>query len=96
MMIYTSGIINDSTKPETLEEIQQNKLELVTSKIQLQKGDKMLDIGCGWGTLSVHAAKKGASVTGVTLGRNQTAWGMKKAEENGYVIYSTTFFFLTS
>ncbi|KAJ3108530.1 hypothetical protein HDU97_000812 [Phlyctochytrium planicorne] len=83
MMIYTSGIVTDAKNPETLEQIQQNKLDLVTQKIQLKKGDRMLDIGCGWGTLSVHAAKQGASVTGVTLGRNQTQWGTKKAEENG-------------
>ncbi|KAJ3416616.1 hypothetical protein HDV05_000898 [Chytridiales sp. JEL 0842] len=83
MMIYTSGIITDDKNPETLEQLQQNKLDLVTEKIRLQKGEKMLDIGCGWGTLSVHAAKKGAHVTGVTLGRNQTKWGMNKAEENG-------------
>ncbi|KAJ3178732.1 hypothetical protein HK101_010104 [Irineochytrium annulatum] len=82
-MVYTSGICKDNTKPESLEQLQQNKLDLVTDKIQLKPGDRMLDIGCGWGTLSVHAAKKGAKVTGVTLGRNQTQWGMKKAADNG-------------
>lgn len=83
MMIYTSGIIHDITKTETLEELQLNKLNLVCEKVQLKKGERMLDIGCGWGTLSVHAAKAGAHVTGVTLGRNQAQWGMNKAEENG-------------
>ncbi|KAJ3219847.1 hypothetical protein HDU67_009035 [Dinochytrium kinnereticum] len=83
MMIYTSGIITDSKSGETLEQLQQNKLDLVAEKIQLKKGDRHLDIGCGWGTLAVHSAKQGATVTGVTLGRNQTQWGMKKAEENG-------------
>lgn len=82
-MIYTSGIISDLTKPETLEQMQDNKLNLVCDKINLKKGDRMLDIGCGWGTLSVHAAKRGATVTGVTLGKNQTAWGMGKAAEAG-------------
>ncbi|KAI8839408.1 S-adenosyl-L-methionine-dependent methyltransferase, partial [Chytriomyces cf. hyalinus JEL632] len=82
-MIYTSGIISDLKTPETLEQLQDNKLNLVCDKINLKKGDKMLDIGCGWGTLSVHAAKRGANVTGVTLGRNQTAWGMGKAKEAG-------------
>ncbi|KAJ3210819.1 hypothetical protein HDU82_007329 [Entophlyctis luteolus] len=82
-MIYTSGIITDTSKPETLEQLQDNKLKLVADKINLKKGDRMLDIGCGWGTLSVHAAKLGAKVTGVTLGRNQTAWGMNKAAEAG-------------
>lgn len=81
MMIYTSGILTSSTKRETLEEMQQLKLETVCKKINLQKTDKMLDIGCGWGTLSVHAASKGAKVTGVTLGLNQTEWATKKAKE---------------
>ncbi|KAI8816484.1 S-adenosyl-L-methionine-dependent methyltransferase [Fimicolochytrium jonesii] len=81
MMIYTSGIMTKKDERQTLEEIQQNKLELVSKKIQLKSGDRMLDIGCGWGTLAVHAAKQGAKVTGVTLGKNQTAWGTRKAEE---------------
>jgi hypothetical protein len=83
MMIYTSGITKSATKRETLEEMQQCKLDTVTKKIGLKSGDKMLDIGCGWGTLSVHAAKQGADVTGVTLGLNQTEWALNKAAENG-------------
>ena len=83
MMIYTSGILSSMTKRETLEEMQQRKLETVCRKVNLQKGDRMLDIGCGWGTLSVHAAAQGAQVTGVTLGRNQNEWAMGKAAEKG-------------
>lgn len=75
-MIYTSGIISDTTKEETLEELQDNKLAIVCEKIELKKDEKLLDIGCGWGTLARFASKNyGANVTGVTLGRNQTAWG---------------------
>ncbi|KAI8907930.1 S-adenosyl-L-methionine-dependent methyltransferase [Gorgonomyces haynaldii] len=81
MMIYTSGMMSKRNERETLEEMQERKLETVCKKIQLKPGDRMLDIGCGWGTLSVHAAKKGARVTGVTLGRNQHEWGMGKARE---------------
>ncbi|CAJ0541703.1 hypothetical protein HG530_005296 [Fusarium avenaceum] len=82
-MIYTSGIISDINREETLEELQDNKLTVVCEKIGLNKGDSMLDIGCGWGTLARFASEQyGANVTGVTLGRNQTAWGnssMRKA-----------------
>lgn len=75
-MIYTSGIISDTAKEETLEELQDNKLAIVCEKIDLKKDEKLLDIGCGWGTLARFASKNyGANVTGVTLGRNQTAWG---------------------
>lgn len=75
-MIYTSGIISDINREETLEELQDNKMAVVCEKIALQKGEKMLDIGCGWGTLTKFASVHyGGHVTGVTLGRNQTAWG---------------------
>ena len=75
-MIYTSGIISDINREETLEEIQDNKLKVVCEKIGLQEGERMLDIGCGWGTLTKYASVNySAHVTGITLGRNQTKWG---------------------
>lgn len=75
-MIYTSGVISDINKEESLEQMQDNKLAIVCEKIGLKQGESMLDIGCGWGTLAKFAsANYGAAVTGVTLGRNQTAWG---------------------
>ncbi|PGH15532.1 hypothetical protein AJ79_02314 [Helicocarpus griseus UAMH5409] len=77
-MVYTSGIISDTTKEETLEQIQDNKLAIVCEKLSLKAGEKMLDIGCGWGPLPVFASVNyGAQVTGITLGRNQAAWGNK-------------------
>ena len=82
-MIYTSGIISDIHHEETLEQLQDNKLAVVCEKIGVKPGDTMLDIGCGWGTLAKYASVNyGARATGVTLGRNQTAWGnsgMRKA-----------------
>jgi sphingolipid C9-methyltransferase len=75
-MIYTSGIIADINKEESLEQLQDNKLAVVCEKINLQKGETLLDLGCGWGTLARFASVNyGAKVTGITLGRNQTAWG---------------------
>ena len=87
-MIYTSGIISDINKEESLEQLQDNKLAVVCEKIGLKPGETLLDIGCGWGTLAKYASTNySAHATGVTLGRNQTAWGnnaMRKAgiEEN--------------
>lgn len=75
-MIYTSGVIGDIDSEESLEQLQDNKLAIVCEKIGLQKDERMLDIGCGWGTLARFASVNyGAKVTGITLGRNQTAWG---------------------
>lgn len=82
-MIYTSGIISDVEKEETLEEMQDNKMAVVCEKIGLKEGETMLDIGCGWGTLAKFASVNyGAKVTGVTIAENQTAWardGLLKA-----------------
>ncbi|RKF73646.1 Sphingolipid C9-methyltransferase 2 [Golovinomyces cichoracearum] len=75
-MVYTSGVISDINKEETLEQLQDNKLSIVCEKIDLQPGDNMLDIGCGWGTLVKFASVNyGVKGTGITLGRNQMAWG---------------------
>ena len=64
-MVYTGGLIKDINKMETLEELQDNKMTMVCDKLDLKEGDRLLDIGCGWGTLVTHAAKNyGADVTG--------------------------------
>lgn len=83
-MIYTSGMFSDPTKRETLEEMQDNKLATVCTKLGLKPGEKLLDIGCGWGTLTAFAAKNfGVDATGVTLAREQTKFGNKRIELNG-------------
>ncbi|MBE3043031.1 class I SAM-dependent methyltransferase, partial [Candidatus Bathyarchaeota archaeon] len=75
-MVYTSGIISDVNREETLEEMQDNKMALVCEKIALKEGERMLDIGCGWGTLARFASLNyGANVTGLTIAGNQVAWG---------------------
>ncbi|KAI1814848.1 S-adenosyl-L-methionine-dependent methyltransferase [Poronia punctata] len=83
-MIYTSGIINDINTEESLEQLQDNKLAVVCEKIELKEKESLLDIGCGWGTLARFASVNyGAHATGVTLGRNQTAWGNKALRDVG-------------
>jgi len=72
-MIYTSGIFHD--EDESLEEAQDRKLDMVCTKTHMKKGDKHLDIGCGWGTLICHAAANYGTVsTGVTLATEQKNW----------------------
>jgi hypothetical protein len=83
-MVYTSGIISDPTRRETLEEMQDNKMKLICEKLHMKEGDKHLDIGCGWGTLAAFASKNySTQSTGVTLARNQVAFGEKRIEEWG-------------
>ncbi|TLD09451.1 hypothetical protein PspLS_12025 [Pyricularia sp. CBS 133598] len=83
-MVYTSGIISDVNKEESLEQLQDNKLAIVCEKISLKPGERMLDIGCGWGTLAKFASVNyGAQVTGITLGRNQTKWGNETLRQAG-------------
>ena len=81
-MVYTSGMFRDPQ--ESLEIGQQRKLETVSQYVQLEPGDKHLDLGCGWGTLVNHAAKHhGTTSTGVTLAQEQVAWAKQVAEREG-------------
>jgi cyclopropane fatty-acyl-phospholipid synthase-like methyltransferase len=81
-MVYTAGFFRD--EGESLEQGQDNKLDLVCRKLLVRPGDEMLDIGCGWGTLAMHAAKNfGAKTTGVTISKNQTAFGNGRIAKAG-------------
>ena len=80
VMIYTSGI--KSRNDDSLEQMQVNKMKLVCEKIGLESGDKLLDIGCGWGTLVNFAVEQfNASGVGVTLAKNQVEWARAAAEQ---------------
>jgi len=68
----------------TLEEAQEAKLELVCSKLALRAGDRVLDVGCGWGSFAVHAAARhGARVLGVTLSAPQAELARRRAAATG-------------
>jgi cyclopropane-fatty-acyl-phospholipid synthase len=68
----------------TLEEAQEAKLELVCTKLALQPGQRILDVGCGWGSFAVHAAARhGAHVTGITLSEPQARGARELAAEHG-------------
>ncbi|OGG78477.1 cyclopropane-fatty-acyl-phospholipid synthase [Candidatus Kaiserbacteria bacterium RIFCSPLOWO2_01_FULL_52_12b] len=70
-MVYTCGYWKYAT---TLDEAQEAKLNLVCKKISLKRGDRILDIGCGWGSFAKYAAEKyGASVIGITVSVEQAA-----------------------
>ena len=67
----------------TLEEAQENKHRLVFEKLRLKPGDRLLDVGCGWGGMVRYAARHGVKAIGVTLSKEQAAWGQNKIADEG-------------
>ena len=68
----------------TLEEAQADKLELICRKLRLQPNERLLDVGCGWGSLLIHAATNfGVEGVGVTLSRRQAELAAKRVAEAG-------------
>ncbi|MEO6224797.1 MAG: cyclopropane-fatty-acyl-phospholipid synthase family protein [Sphingomicrobium sp.] len=59
---------------EALEQAQARKIAALLDRLQLQPGQRLLEIGCGWGSLAIAAAKRGVEVVGLTLSREQKAW----------------------
>ncbi len=81
-MVYTSGYF--TTPNQSVEQAQDQKMDLVCQKLELKPGQRFLDIGCGWGTLTMHAAKHyGVDATGVTLSKNQAEFGNERIRANG-------------
>jgi cyclopropane-fatty-acyl-phospholipid synthase len=69
---------------KTLEEAQEAKLDMVATKLALQPGERMLDVGCGWGSMSIRAAQKyGVEVVGITLSEPQAEEARRRAEAAG-------------
>ena len=68
----------------TLEDAQQNKLRLIASKLNLKAGQRVLDIGCGWGDMALYLARmENVSVLGVTLSKEQCSLANNRAEQLG-------------
>jgi cyclopropane-fatty-acyl-phospholipid synthase len=69
---------------QTLEDAQRAKLDLVCRKLALKEGERLLDVGCGWGSLAMHAARTyGVKVLGVTLSEQQVKLGRERVREAG-------------
>jgi len=67
---------------ETLEDAQKNKINHIIKKLDLRPGQKVLDIGCGWGSMCFSIAKQSeCEITGVTLSKNQYDYCVKKSKE---------------
>ena len=81
-MTYSCALF--SRGAETLEEAQEAKLDLVCRKLGLTAGDRVLDVGCGWGSFAIHAAQRyGVEVLGVTLSEPQVELARRRAAEAG-------------
>ncbi|HWO25550.1 MAG TPA: cyclopropane-fatty-acyl-phospholipid synthase family protein [Kofleriaceae bacterium] len=80
-LLYTCGYY---LHPEDdIHAAQRQKLAVVTTKIRLAAGDRVLDLGCGWGGFLLHAARAGAHVTGVTLSEPQAIEARRRIAEAG-------------
>jgi cyclopropane-fatty-acyl-phospholipid synthase len=81
-LTYSCAVWTDDTS--TLEQAQANKYELICRKLGLEPGMRLLDIGCGWGGMLLHAAEHhGVHVVGVTLSRPQADLARKRVAEHG-------------
>jgi cyclopropane-fatty-acyl-phospholipid synthase len=81
-MTYSCAIF--SRGAETLEQAQEYKLELVCTKLALTPGQRVLDVGCGWGSFAIHAASRhGVSVVGITLSEPQAQVARERAQAAG-------------
>jgi cyclopropane-fatty-acyl-phospholipid synthase len=81
-MAYTCAVY--PTAEATLEQAQFTKHDLVARKLALRPGMRLLDVGCGWGGMVMHAAREyGVRALGVTLSRRQAEWAQKAIAEAG-------------
>jgi cyclopropane-fatty-acyl-phospholipid synthase len=76
-MVYSCAVFQ--SEDSSLEEAQLEKIDLICRKLDLKPGMKLLDVGCGWGTLALHAAKEyGVKAIGITLSQNQLAMAKER------------------
>lgn len=81
-MLYTCAYFRDPDGE--LEQAQLDKMDLVCRKLRLQRGERLLDIGCGWGSLARHAAAEyGVEVLGATLAEQQVQYANEKIRSAG-------------
>ena len=78
--LYSCAYWKKETK--TLEDAQQNKIDHIVKKLDIKQGNKILEVGCGWGGMAFEIAKqKGCEITGISLSKNQINYCKKKAKE---------------
>jgi cyclopropane-fatty-acyl-phospholipid synthase len=81
-MTYSCAVF--SRGATTLEEAQRTKLDLIATKLELKPGQRLLDVGCGWGSFAMHAAANyGVTVTGITLSPSQAELARQRVADAG-------------
>ena len=81
-MVYSCAYYESAE--DSLESAQEHKLNLICRKLMLGPGQRLLDVGCGWGSLALHAARHfGAEVVGITLSEPQAQYARERAAELG-------------
>src|SRR5205809_4676934 len=81
-MLYSCAYFHSPS--DDLDIAQEQKLDYICRKLRLRAGQRLLDIGCGWGALVIHAAKHfGVCAEGITLSRPQAEWGRARIAEAG-------------
>lgn len=81
-LTYSCAVFHDPD--DTLEEAQGNKHELICRKLGLEPGMRLLDVGCGWGSMAMHAARHhGVKAVGVTISTRQAELAEKRVAEAG-------------
>lgn len=81
-MAYTCAVY--PTENASLEEAQREKYDLIARKLDLRAGQRLLDVGCGWGGMVRHAAREyGVRALGVTLSREQAEWAQRAIDREG-------------
>ena len=81
-MTYSCGYFDSDNA--SLDEAQTAKHDLICRKLGLVEGMRLLDVGCGWGSMAIHAASRyGANVVGVTLSRTQVELARKRVAQAG-------------
>ncbi|AJT66636.1 putative fatty acid methyltransferase [Streptomyces lydicus] len=84
-MVYSCAYWGtDEGGAATLEDAQRDKLDLICRKLGLEEGRRLLDVGCGWGSMVLHAAREyGVRAVGITLSEEQAAYARKRIADAG-------------
>ncbi len=68
---------------DSLEDAQRRKVATLLDRLRIKPGQRLLEIGCGWGSLAIEAARRGAEVVGLTLSKEQKAWADERIAKAG-------------